>query len=65
MASSDLASLAARLRQEGFDARNLGSVGITIWRDGHGYYFAAAESARLEALMSARTLEAALAQRAA
>jgi hypothetical protein len=34
MMIGDLSTLADQLRKEGFEARNLGQIGITIWRDG-------------------------------
>ncbi len=39
----DLAVLAARLRSEGYDCRNLAQVGITIWEDGQGHFYPAGE----------------------
>ena len=39
MQSQELATLAAELRRDGFDARNLGSVGITIWQNEVGYFY--------------------------
>ena len=50
---------------QGFDARNLGPVAITIWYEGRGYYFAASEAPQLEALLDSRTVETALSKRAA
>jgi len=41
--SEDLSVLAARLRSEGFDCRNLAQVGITIWEEGQGNFYPAAE----------------------
>ena len=52
MAISDLASIAAELRHEGYEARNLGQVGITVWKDGHGVYLAAEELKRLNGHVS-------------
>jgi hypothetical protein len=43
MIIGDLSSLADQLRREGFEARNLGQVGITIWRDGAGFFLSAEE----------------------
>jgi len=41
--AEDLSVLAARLRSEGFDCRNLAQVGITIWEGGEGHFYPAAE----------------------
>jgi hypothetical protein len=47
MVVSDLSSVAAALRQEGYEARNLGQAGITVWKDGHGVFLSADELKRL------------------
>ena len=47
MVVSDLANIAAGLRQEGYEARNLGQVGITVYKDGRGVYLSAEELRRL------------------
>ena len=53
MDSNHLANLAAQLRQQGFDARNLGPVGITIWHGGKGHFFASEKSRELTAKLAA------------
>lgn len=50
MESTELADLAARLRNQGFDARNLGQVGITIWHEGQGHFFPSDKSGELARL---------------
>jgi hypothetical protein len=52
MVVSDLAGLAAGLRQEGYEARNLGQVGITVWKDGHGVFLSAEEVRKLNGHLS-------------
>ena len=47
MADCDPAYVAAALRQEGYEARNLGQVGITVWKDGQGVFLPAEELKRL------------------
>ena len=37
--AEDLSVLAARLRSEGYDCRNLAQVGITIWEGGQGHFY--------------------------
>ena len=41
--AENLSVLAARLRSEGYDCRNLAEVGITIWEEGQGYFYPATE----------------------
>jgi hypothetical protein len=52
MVVSDLSSIAAGLRQEGYEARNLGQVGITVYKDGRGIYLPAEELRRLNGNVS-------------
>ncbi len=47
MQVQDLSTVAERLRREGFEARNLGQVGITIWESGVGYFLPAEELSQL------------------
>ena len=47
MLVDDLSTLADQLRKEGFDARNLGQVGITIWENGDGTFLPAEELKQL------------------
>ena len=53
-----LARLADDLRKQGFDARNLADVGITVWRKGKGLFFPAEEAARLSTAIARREVEA-------
>jgi hypothetical protein len=58
MASHDLSVLVARLRQEGFEARCLGSVGITIWGDeGKGVFIPAEETGKIADLLARRAFD--------
>jgi hypothetical protein len=50
--AEDLSVLVARLRNEGFDCRNLAQVGITIWEGGEGHFYPAAELRQNSALVS-------------
>lgn len=55
MASHDLSVLVAQLRKEGFDARSLGGVGITIWGEGgQGVYVPASEVGRIADALARR-----------
>ena len=47
MQVQDLSVLAEQLRKEGFDARNLGQVGITVWEGSHGCFLSADELRQL------------------
>jgi hypothetical protein len=47
MASFDAASIAAALRREGYEARNLGQMGITVWKNGKGVFLSAEDLTRL------------------
>ena len=47
MAVSDPMSVAAALREEGYEARNLAQVGITVWKDGQGLFLSAEDLKRL------------------
>ena len=59
----DLSVLAARLRNEGFDCRNLSQVGITIWQEGQGHFYPAAELRQYSALVIRREFDAIRARR--
>jgi len=59
----DLSVLAARLRNEGFDARNLAQVGITIWEGGEGHFYPAAELRQNSNLVIRRDFQAIRARR--
>ena len=61
----DLSVLAARLRNEGYDCRNLSQVGITIWADGIGHFYPAAELRQNSALVIRRDFDAIRARREA
>ena len=60
----DLSVLAARLRSEGFDCRNLAQVGITIWEGGQGNFYPAAELHMNTNLVIRRDFEGIRARRA-
>ncbi len=47
MTASDLSIVAQTLRQRGYDARNLGPVGITVWKDGRGLFLSVDQIAKL------------------
>jgi hypothetical protein len=57
MLVGDLSTFADQLRKEGFDARNLGQVGITVWEDGHGVFLPAEELRHLPREMTVRDFE--------
>lgn len=57
MAIGDLSTLAAILRREGFEARNLGQVGLTIWRNGEGVFVPAEELSQLPPSLSPKDIE--------
>jgi hypothetical protein len=59
----DLAVLAARLRSEGYDCRNLAQVGITIWNNGEGHFYPAAELRQNSVLVIRRDFDAIRARR--
>jgi hypothetical protein len=61
----DLSVLAARLRNEGFDCRNLSQVGITIWTDGEGHFYPAAELRQNSTLVIRRDFDGIRARREA
>jgi len=65
MMSVDLSTLAEQLRKEGFDARNLGQVGITIWKGGNGFYFPAEELRQLPSCLTPRDFDQVLKDRRA
>ena len=52
-----LARLADDLRKQGFDARNLAGVGITVWSKGAGHFFPAEDAARLSTAIARREVE--------
>ena len=59
----DLPVLAAKLRAEGLDVRNLGQVGITLWDDSGGVFFPASELEENADLVERRDFDAILARR--
>jgi hypothetical protein len=59
----DLSVLASRLRNEGYDCRNLAQVGITIWQDGIGHFYPEAELRQNSALVIRREFDAIRARR--
>jgi hypothetical protein len=59
----DLAVLAAKLRDEGLDVRNLGQVGITLWETDNGFFFPASELEENAELVARRDFLAILAKR--
>jgi hypothetical protein len=59
----DLAVLAARLRAEGLDVRNLGQVGITLWDEDNGFFFPVSELEENAELVAQRDFAAILAKR--
>ena len=61
--AEDLSVLAARLRNEGFDCRNLAQVGITIWEGGEGHFCPASELRQNSALVMRRDFQAIRARR--
>ncbi len=60
MQNHDLSRLAEELRRNGYDARNLADVGITVWWRGNGHYFPAEEASRLATALSRNDLESLL-----
>jgi hypothetical protein len=52
MVVSDLSSVVATLRQEGYEARSLGQQGVTAWKDGRGVFLPAEELKRLNGTVS-------------
>jgi hypothetical protein len=63
MLTEDLSTFADLLRKEGFDARNLGQVGITIWQDGDGVFLPAEELKQLPRDLTVRDFEQVLRRR--
>ena len=59
----DLPALAAELRAEGLDVRNLGHVGITLWDESHGFFFPVSELEENADLVARRDFETILARR--
>lgn len=63
MQITDVSAFAAELRREGFEARPLGRVGLTVWRDGEGFFFSVEELRSAPNEVSARSFEVALAEK--
>ncbi len=61
--AEDLSALAARLRSEGYDCRNLAQVGITIWEGGKGHFYPEAELRQNTNLVIRRDFEGIRARR--
>ena len=59
----DLPVLAAKLRAEGLDARNLGHVGITVWGEDGGVFFPTQELEENADLVAVRDFNAIVAKR--
>jgi hypothetical protein len=59
----DLPVLAAKLRAEGLDVRNLGHIGITLWDDSSGTFFPVSELEENAELVAQRDFEAIRAKR--
>lgn len=59
----DLPVLAAKLRAEGLDVRNLGNIGITVWDDASGTYFPIEELEENADLVASRDFQAIVARR--
>jgi hypothetical protein len=60
---ADVSAFAAELRRQGFEARNLGRVGITVWKDGEGFYFSIEELRELRSDGSAHGFGKVLAEK--
>ncbi len=54
MIVEDLSTLADQLRRNGFDARNLAQVGITVWEGGQGVFLSADELRELPQYLTVR-----------
>lgn len=54
MIVEDLSTLADQLRRNGFDARNLAQVGITVWDGRDGFFLSAEELRELPPQLTAR-----------
>ena len=65
MMVGDLSNFADQLRKEGFDARNLGQVGITIWEGSDGFFIPADELKQLPRDVQLRDFRQILEQRKA
>jgi hypothetical protein len=61
----DLSTLAEQLRKEGFHARNLAQVGITIWDGAQGFFISAEELRELPHHITARDFRQVLEERKA
>ena len=59
----DLAVLATRLRADGLDVRNLGQVGITLWKEDRGFFFPLSELEENAELVWRRDFDAISARR--
>ena len=58
MRGEDLGALAAELRKEGLDARNLGRMGLTIWDGATGHFYPLSELIQNAPLVARREFEA-------
>ena len=63
MVIADVSTFAAALRQEGFEARSLAHEGLTIWKNGEGFYFSLDELRALRGDPTARGFDTVLAER--
>jgi hypothetical protein len=63
MLVEDLSTLADQLRKDGYDARNLGQVGITVWENGHGFFLPAEELRQLPRELTTRDFHQVLKRR--
>ena len=63
MVINDVSAFAAALRQEGFEARNLGKEGLTVWKDGQGFYFSMDELRGLRGDTTPRGFHTAIAEK--
>ena len=59
----DLSTLADQLRKEGFTARNLGQVGITIWEGSQGVFLSTEQLKQLPPEFKPRDFHRMLEQR--
>lgn len=63
MLVEDLSTLADQLRKDGYDARNLGQVGITVWENGQGFFLPAEELRQLPRDLTTRDFHQVLKRR--
>jgi len=61
MIVEDLSTLADQLRKNGFEARNLAQVGITVWQRGEGFFLSAEELRQLPSHLTLRDFDQVLA----